>query len=75
MEYERLGLGRRAKAPRDWATLISAAVQKADQRRELAAADREAVLARHLTEHTAERWVDAWRQARENRTRSQRLSA
>jgi hypothetical protein len=75
IEYERLGLGRRAKAPRDWATLISSAVQNADQRRELAAADRETVLAHHLTEHTAERWVEAWRQARENRTRSQRLSA
>jgi hypothetical protein len=75
VEYERLGLGRRAKGPRDWATLIAAGVEKADQRRELAAADREAVLARHLTEHTAQRWADAWQQARENRTRSQRLSA
>jgi hypothetical protein len=75
VEYERLGLGRRAKAPRDWATLISAGVQRPDQRRELAAADRDAVLARHLTEHTAERWADAWRLARENRTRSRRLSA
>jgi hypothetical protein len=74
-EYERLGLGRRAKAPRDWATLIAGGVQRPDQRREMAAADREAVLARHLTEHTAELWADAWRQARENRTRSQRLSA
>ena len=75
VEYERLGLGRRAKAPRDWATLITGGVQRVDQRRELAAADREVVLAQHLTEHTAERWADAWRQARENRTRSQRLSA
>jgi hypothetical protein len=74
-EYERLGLGRRAKAPRDWATLIAGGVQRPDQRREMAAADREAVLARHLTEHTAELWAGAWRQARENRTRSQRLSA
>ena len=75
LEYERLGLGRRAKGPRDWATLLTAAVQRPDQRRELAAADREAVLARHLTEHTAQLWADAWRQAREHRTRAQRLSA
>ncbi|MCZ2830294.1 glycosyltransferase [Modestobacter sp. VKM Ac-2986] len=74
-EYERLGLGRRAKSPRDWATALTAAVKDPDRRRELAEADREAVLAGHLTEHTAPRWVDAWRQARENRTRSQRLSA
>nr|WP_246215038.1 glycosyltransferase [Modestobacter muralis] len=74
-EYERLGLGRRAKAPRDWATLLTAAVKDPDRRRELAEADRTAVLAGHLTEHTASRWADAWRQARENRTRSQRLSA
>jgi glycosyl transferase family 1 len=75
VEYERLGLGRRARAPRDWATLIAAGVQKPDQRREQAAADREAVLARHLTEHTAERWAAAWRQARENRSRSMRKGA
>ena len=75
LEYERLGLGRRAKAPRDWATCLTAAVKDPDRRRELAAADRAAVLAGHLTEHTAPRWAAAWRQARENRTRSQRLSA
>jgi glycosyltransferase involved in cell wall biosynthesis len=71
-EYELLGLGRRARVPRDWATAITAAVQDPDRRREQAAADREVVLARHLTEHTAERWADAWRQARDNRSRAMR---
>jgi hypothetical protein len=71
-EYERLGLGRRARVPRDWATSIAAAVHDPDRRREQAAADREVVLAQHLTEHTAERWVDAWRRARDNRSRVMR---
>jgi hypothetical protein len=74
-EYERLGLGRRARVPRDWATFISGAVQDADRRREQAAADHQAVLAGHLTEHTAERWADAWRRARDNRTRALRRGA
>jgi hypothetical protein len=74
-EYERLGLGRRARVPRDWASFITGAVQDNDRRREQAAADREVVLARHLTEHTAEYWADAWRRARENRTRSMRKGA
>jgi hypothetical protein len=74
-EYERLGLGRRARVPRDWATLISGAVLDPDRRREQAAADHAAVLADHLTEHTAERWADAWRRARDNRTRAMRKGA
>jgi hypothetical protein len=74
-EYERLGLGMRAKRPRDWATLITKGVEDPDRRREVAARDREQVLAGHLTEHTAERWVSAWRQARENRTRADRIGA
>lgn len=71
-EYERLGLGRRARSPRDWATFITSGIENPDRRRETAAADREKVLTRHLTEHTAEAWAAAWRQARDNRTRSQR---
>lgn len=67
-EYERLGLGMPARAPKDWAKWISVGVQDADRRREVAAAAREQVLARHLTEHTAERWVAAWRTALEHRT-------
>jgi glycosyltransferase involved in cell wall biosynthesis len=66
-EYERLGLGMPAKAPKDWAKWISVGVQDADRRREVAAAAREKVLASHLTEHTAERWVAAWRTALEHR--------
>ncbi len=74
-EYERLGLGMRAKRPRDWALLVAKAVEDHDRRRELAAANREVVLARHLTEHTAELWASAWRQARENRSRADRIGA
>ncbi|MGY1683569.1 glycosyltransferase family protein [Geodermatophilus sp. SYSU D01176] len=74
-EYERLGLGYRAKRPRDWATAISRAVEDPDWRREQAAAARERVLASHLTEHTAELWATAWRKAREHRSRADRIGA
>lgn len=66
-EYERLGLGMPARAPKDWAKWIAVGVQDADRRRDVAAAARQEVLARHLTEHTAELWVAAWRTALENR--------
>jgi hypothetical protein len=66
-EYEKLGLGMPAKAPKDWAKWISVGVQDADRRREVAAAARQQVMAQHLTEHTAERWVAAWRTALEHR--------
>ena len=69
-EYERLGLGMRARSPRDWAKWITVGIQDADRRRELAAAARETVLAQHLTEHTVERWIGAWRTALDNRARS-----
>ncbi|MCF6745837.1 glycosyltransferase family 4 protein [Blastococcus sp. KM273128] len=69
-EYERLGLGMPARAPKDWAKWLTRGVQDADRRREVAAAARERVLAQHLTEHTAERWAAAWRSARDNRTRA-----
>ena len=69
-EYERLGLGVPARAPKDWAKWIAAGVRDADRRRELAAAAHETVLAAHLTEHTVERWVAAWRAALDHRTRS-----
>lgn len=69
-EYERLGLGMPARSPKDWAKWLTVGVKDADRRREVAAAAREHVLAHHLTEHTAERWVAAWRTARDNRTRA-----
>jgi glycosyltransferase involved in cell wall biosynthesis len=69
-EYERLGLGVPARAPKDWAKWITAGVEDADRRREVAAAAREQVLSSHLTEHTAERWVAAWRTALDNRARA-----
>lgn len=68
-EYERLGLGLPAKAPKDWAKWISVGIENADRRRELAAAAREKVLAGHLTEHTVERWVEAWKKALDNAAR------
>jgi hypothetical protein len=74
-EYERLGLGYRAKRPRDWATALTRAIEDPDWRREQAAANREQVLARHLTEHTAELWATAWRKAREIRSRADRIGA
>lgn len=74
-EYERLGLGVPARAPKDWAKWISAGVSDADRRRTVAAAAREQVLAHHLTEHTAERWVAAWRTAMDNRARTGAPSA
>jgi hypothetical protein len=74
-EYLRLGLGRQARAPRDWAKAITVAVQDADKRRAQAIRDREAVLAGHLTEHTAAGWVAAWELARDRRTRAQRKGA
>ncbi|TFV64152.1 hypothetical protein E4P41_02620 [Geodermatophilus sp. DF01-2] len=74
-EYERLGLGYRAKRPRDWANGIARAIEDADWRREQTAAAREQVLAHHLTEHTAELWATAWRKAREHRSRADRIGA
>ncbi|TKJ21482.1 glycosyltransferase [Blastococcus sp. CCUG 61487] len=74
-EYERLGLGMRAKRPRDWAAHLSRAIGDADFRRETAAAAHQEVLAKHLTEHTAELWATAWRRAADNRARSRRIGA
>ncbi|GAB3300322.1 hypothetical protein GCM10027451_02480 [Geodermatophilus aquaeductus] len=74
-EYERLGLGYRAKRPRDWATALTRAVEDPDWRREQAATAREVVLARHLTEHTAELWLSAWQKARDVRSRADRIGA
>lgn len=69
-EYERLGLGVPARAPKDWAKWVSAALQDGDRRRERAAAAHATVLGSHLTEHTVERWVDAWRAALDARARA-----
>ena len=74
-EYERLGLGMRARSPRDWAKWLTVGIQDADRRREHAVRAREAVLAAHLTEHTVGGWVDAWQQAIDNRMRSRRKGA
>jgi hypothetical protein len=69
-EYERLGLGVPARAPKDWAKWVTAAITDGDRRRERAAAAHATVLASHLTEHTVERWIGAWRAALENRARA-----
>ncbi|MGY1622014.1 glycosyltransferase [Geodermatophilus sp. SYSU D00965] len=74
-EYERLGLGWRARNAKDWAKALTAAINDPDRRREQAAQNRDAVLAGHLTEHTAEQWVAAWRQALDVAARSRRRYA
>ena len=74
-EYERLGLGRRAKAPKDWAKALTTAIQDPDLRREQAVRDRAVVLEQHLTEHTVPQWVAAWERAVDNRARAQRKGA
>jgi glycosyltransferase involved in cell wall biosynthesis len=74
-DYERLGIGIRAKRPRDWADQIAKAIDDRERRREIAERNRETVLAGHLTEHTAPMWADAWHRALDNRVRSQRIGA
>jgi hypothetical protein len=74
-EYERLGLGMRARSARDWAKWLTLGIQDADRRHEHAVRAREAVLAAHLTEHTVGGWVAAWQQAIDNRRRSMRKGA
>lgn len=73
-EYERLGLGLPAKAPKDWAKWTTVGIEDADRRRELAAAARDTVLAGHLTEHTVERWIAAWRAALDNAAKRRGLT-
>lgn len=68
-EYRRLGVGRLAASPKDWARELRRAVLDDGWRTEQAALARQTVLERHLTEHTAERWADAWRTAADNRGR------
>lgn len=70
VEYQRLGLGLPAGRPGDWAKHITRAVLDGDWRGELAADARAKVLAAHLTEHTADRWVAAWKQALDHRARA-----
>ncbi|SEO78132.1 glycosyltransferase [Trujillonella endophytica] len=74
-EYERLGLGRRARAPKDWAKALTVAIEDPERRREQAARDRAVVLDRHLTEYTAGSWVAAWQRAAENRDLARRKGA
>jgi len=74
-EYERLGLGIRARSPKDWAKWVAVGIEDIDRRRELASAAREVVLAEHLTEFRAPEWVAAWERAIDMRTRSMRKGA
>ena len=74
-EYERLGLGWRAKSPKDWAKALTTLVRDRDRRTEQAVSARDAVFAGHLTEHTAELWVGAWQRALDHRARSLRKYA
>jgi hypothetical protein len=74
-EYERFGLGRRARNAKDWAKALTWAIEDPDRRQEEAVRNRDAVLAGHLTEHTAEHWVAAWRAAADAAARRRRVSA
>ncbi|NEK85554.1 glycosyltransferase family 4 protein [Blastococcus saxobsidens] len=74
-DYERLGLGWRAKSPKDWAKALTSLIRDRDRRTEQAIAARETVLASHLTEHTVDLWVGAWQQALDNRAGSRRRYA
>jgi hypothetical protein len=66
-QYALAGVGLPARRARDWARLITRAIEDPDWRREQAAIDHRRVIARHLTEHTAERWLAAWRAAADAR--------
>lgn len=66
-EYERLGIGWRARSARDRAQGLTKAVQDPVWRREQARAAHQQVLDRHLTEHTVPLWVAAWERAAEHR--------
>lgn len=70
LEYDHLGIGWGVKSPKDWALAIAYMVNNHDYRREMAVAARDTVVARHLTEHTAELWLSAWKQALDNRVSS-----
>ncbi|MEI4270669.1 glycosyltransferase [Klenkia sp. LSe6-5] len=74
-EYERLGLGWRARAAKDWAKGLTKGLLEPEWRTAQARAAREVVLDRHLTEHTAASWVAAWERAAEHRGGVLRRSA
>jgi hypothetical protein len=74
-EYERLGLGIRARSAKDWAKWITTGIADPEKRREIAVRERAVVLAEHLTEHRAPEWVAAWERAADIRSRSQRKGA
>jgi hypothetical protein len=69
-EYERLGIGWRARSPKDWAQGITRAASDMDHRWVQTAINRETVLQKHLTEHTADLWLTAWRNALDQRARA-----
>lgn len=69
-EYTSLGIGRYCKNAKDWAIQITKAVQDPLMRGEYAEKMRDRVLDAHLTEHTAELWVAAWREALDIRARA-----
>lgn len=74
-EYERLGLGWRARSAKDWAKGLGRGVRDAEWRRDQARTARQVVLDRHLTEHTVPAWVAAWRHAAEHRAAAGRRLA
>lgn len=67
VEYTGLSLGLFAWDEADWEVLIGRALTDVDWRRECAARQHQQVLNWHLTEHTAEHWLNAWRIAAERR--------
>jgi hypothetical protein len=74
-EYDRLGLGLRARSPKDWAKWITTGIEDPEKRREIAVRERAVVFAEHLTEHRAPEWVAAWERAADIRAQSRRKGA
>lgn len=73
IEYEHLGIGWGARHSKDWALAITKMASDGDRRREMASHARETIFHQHLTEHTAERWLSAWKQALDNRVIAHRM--
>ena len=67
------GVGILAETPDEWRTELVRLLSSPDLRAEVAAHNREA-MAPHTYENHADRWLDAWRTAADNRTRQEQAA-